>query len=716
MQLDEQRQIYKELPEYLEEVLLVPATNRLIQNIEPGLASDLTEFSTAKTLWDALTVTYSSGKDKLQTFDLHVKANEFKQNGIPLEEFWLVMQGIWGEIERRDPNPMTCSTDIATYNKVRSENKLFQFLNALDRKYDTLKREILRSAEAAYAAVRKETTHQSIFGNVQQGVASGLNSTIDSDGLGLISEGRRSDHKSNPSSSGVDKSKLRCDHCGMAKHTKEQCFKLAGYPEWCADGHKKGKAAAAVGSQGTTSSGGSSGDHPKPAGSQEKTEKGNLGVSCCFAAVKEEEPGIGFENYTSNPSLSQHFYSKPNSSNMTDIRTGKIIGRGTERQGLYYVDEVTRQDRSKLDACAEKCVFVGYGVNQHGYRCYNPKTRHMYTTMNCDFLETEYFYNTQHTGHGEKANDDTLSWIKWMPSSEEINHGVPTSSQSTSPEESTTNNDPPNLASEVSNSQTQEYVDFSNISDSSNNCENHEHAETRDLPNDEAERELSQDEQVRYVLPQRSNRGVPPKRYSLEKEARSSRYPMAHVAAGNLSPEAQAFVTSLCSEEIPTTVEQALKYKNWREAMEIEMDAQNKNETWEKCTLPPGKKPVGCLWVFTIKYKSDGTIERYKARLVAKGYTQTYGIDYSEMFSPVAKIDTIRVLFSIAVNKDWPILQFDVKNVFLHGELKEEVYMEAPPGFTEDSNPRGVCRLKKSLYGLKQSPRTSHEKTWLQTE
>ncbi|KAM0023833.1 hypothetical protein Hdeb2414_s0023g00643791 [Helianthus debilis subsp. tardiflorus] len=90
----------------------------LIQNIEPSLASNLTEFPTAKTLWDALTVTYSSGKDKLQTFDLHVKSNEFKQNGLPLEEFWIVMQGIWGEIERRDPNPMTCSTDIITYNKL----------------------------------------------------------------------------------------------------------------------------------------------------------------------------------------------------------------------------------------------------------------------------------------------------------------------------------------------------------------------------------------------------------------------------------------------------------------------------------------------------------------------------------------------------------------------------------------------------------------------
>ncbi|XP_076935312.1 uncharacterized protein LOC143601914 [Bidens hawaiensis] len=159
----------------------------LIQNIEPAIASiasNLTEFHTAKSLWDALVITYSSGKDKLQTFDLHVKAYEFKQNGVPLEDFWIVIQGIWGEIERRDPNPMTCATDITTYNKIRSEQKLLQFLNALDCKYDPIKREILRwdplpSAEAAYAAVRKETAHQTILGtnsgdSSNQGVAAGL--------------------------------------------------------------------------------------------------------------------------------------------------------------------------------------------------------------------------------------------------------------------------------------------------------------------------------------------------------------------------------------------------------------------------------------------------------------------------------------------------------------------------------------------------------------
>lgn len=105
--------------------------------------------------------------------------------------------------------------------------------------------------------------------------------------------------------------------------------------------------------------------------------------------------------------------------------------------------------------------------------------------------------------------------------------------------------------------------------------------------------------------------------------------------------------------------------------MQDEIDALKKNGTWEKCYLPKGKQVVGWRWVFSIKYQDDGTIERFKARLVAKGYTQTYDINYTETFSPVVKIDTIMILFSIAVNKGWPLHQFDVKNTFLHGEIRE---------------------------------------------
>jgi hypothetical protein len=138
--------------------------------------------------------------------------------------------------------------------------------------------------------------------------------------------------------------------------------------------------------------------------------------------------------------------------------------------------------------------------------------------------------------------------------------------------------------------------------------------------------------------------------------------------------------------------------------MKEEMSALPKNKTCDLVQLPRGKKIAGFKWVFTMKQNPEGKVERYKARLVAKGYSQTYGIDYDEIFTLVTKMSTVRTLISCAVNFGWPLHQLDVKNVFLHGDLEEEVYMKIPPGFANNQTSGKVCKLKKSLYGLKQSP------------
>jgi hypothetical protein len=138
--------------------------------------------------------------------------------------------------------------------------------------------------------------------------------------------------------------------------------------------------------------------------------------------------------------------------------------------------------------------------------------------------------------------------------------------------------------------------------------------------------------------------------------------------------------------------------------MKEEMSALPKNKTCDLVQLPRGKKIAGFKWVFTMKQNPEGKVERYKARLVAKGYSQTYGIDYDEIFTLVTKMSTVRTLISCVVNFGWPLHQLDVKNVFLHGDLEEEVYMKIPPGFANNQTSGKVCKLKKSLYGLKQSP------------
>jgi hypothetical protein len=135
--------------------------------------------------------------------------------------------------------------------------------------------------------------------------------------------------------------------------------------------------------------------------------------------------------------------------------------------------------------------------------------------------------------------------------------------------------------------------------------------------------------------------------------------------------------------------------------MDEKMVALDVHATWELVALPKDKKAIGCKWVYKVKHNTYGSMSKYKARLVAKAYAQTYGIDYEETYSPVAKMTTVRAIITMVIAKGWSLHQMDVKNVFLHGDLQEEMYMEQPPGYVDQTHPNLVCRLKKALYGLK---------------
>ena len=136
-----------------------------------------------------------------------------------------------------------------------------------------------------------------------------------------------------------------------------------------------------------------------------------------------------------------------------------------------------------------------------------------------------------------------------------------------------------------------------------------------------------------------------------------------------------------------------------------ELESMKKNDVWDLVELPNGAKPVGCKWVFKTKLDPNGNVERYKARLVAKGYTQKEGIDYQETFSPVSRKDSLRIVMALVAHFDLELHQMDVKTAFLNGDLDEDVYMKQPEGFKPEGQEQLVCKLKKSIYGLKQPSR-----------
>ena len=160
----------------------------------------------------------------------------------------------------------------------------------------------------------------------------------------------------------------------------------------------------------------------------------------------------------------------------------------------------------------------------------------------------------------------------------------------------------------------------------------------------------------------------------------------------------------LFAECDPVTYDEAAADERWIHAMDEEIHSIEKNDTWVLTSLPPGKKPIGVKWVYKTKYQPNGQVDRYKARLVVKGYKQKPGIDYFEVFAPVARMDTIRMILALTAQNHWKIHQMDVKSAFLNGVLEEEVYVEQPQGY-EKGHENQVYKLKKALYGLKQAPR-----------
>ena len=243
---------------------------------------------------------------------------------------------------------------------------------------------------------------------------------------------------------------------------------------------------------------------------------------------------------------------------------------------------------------------LGTALLRRAYRCYDSIHNRLYTTMDCDFFEQSYYY-TQPRSQGESVSED-LSWlIHPLADSRDSKEQVGTTTDIatnivTEPSPQTTPVPEHPTEQEVTPSSPSPFIDIS----------------TNDIV------PSSVVVPRKYELPLQSTRGMPPKRYDPEFKSQRSRYSICRQDDEQLSQTTVAFNTSLYSSTIPKSTEEALRDPKWKQAMNEEIMALQKNETWEKCMLLSNKKTVGCKWVFSVKYHADGTIERYKARACCK--------------------------------------------------------------------------------------------------
>jgi len=176
------------------------------------------------------------------------------------------------------------------------------------------------------------------------------------------------------------------------------------------------------------------------------------------------------------------------------------------------------------------------------------------------------------------------------------------------------------------------------------------------------------------------NNSMIPRHFVHNKSVQKTNYPISSILSyESLSKEHLNYTLVVSTYHEPQTYSEACQDTKWVDAINKEIKALENNETWHFTNLPKGKKPIGCKWIFKIKYNSDSTIERHKARLVAKDYTQLEGIDFIDTFSPIAILTIVRLLLATTATRNWYLLKLDVENAFLHGNLDEEVYMSPPP-------------------------------------
>ena len=244
-----------------------------------------------------------------------------------------------------------------------------------------------------------------------------------------------------------------------------------------------------------------------------------------------------------------------------------------------------------------------------------------------------------------------------------------------------------------------------NIQNEEDNVQNEEEIEDSNASTPQSQRPLSDSSNSSPFTPETVNRPDELDSSSADASSEPKRFRSLSDVYNSTEAIELADEMLLLGIDDPVTYEQAARDNVWKEAMHNEIEAIERNKTWVLTSLPRGHKAIDLKWVFKVKKDTNGEIVKHKARLVAKGYVQKYGIDYEEVFAPVTRMETVRLLLALAAKNDWEVHHLDVKSAFLNGELEEEVYVSQPKGYVKAGQETKVYRLLKALYGLRQAPR-----------
>ncbi|KAG8064903.1 hypothetical protein GUJ93_ZPchr0004g39485 [Zizania palustris] len=347
----------------------------------------------------------------------------------------------------------------------------------------------------------------------------------------------------------------------------------------------------------------------------------------------------------------------------------------------------------KLDDRSVPMVFIGYEEGTKAYRFFNPKTKRVHISRDAVFDEGRSW--SWDEGEGGTHMDGQEPFHVEYTTVTLRRGAVPENVLDRSSPEAPTVSSTPRASSSASNSSLPEGL------------------QNDDAPPTSVSPEPGSGRVLEFATP-------PPGEPDLD-DAHNNQTPLRFRLLDNiLGPAENPGVAErevddsedllLAVGDEPANFEEACREECWRMAMKEEMSSIEQNSTWMLVNLPHGHRPIGLKWVFKVKRNEEGAIVKHKARLVAKGYVQREGVDFDEVFAPVARMESIRMLFAVAAQEGWLVHHMDVKSAFLNGELKEEVYVQQPPGFIAAGHEGKVLKLKKALYGLRQAPRAWNSK------